>query len=298
MCVSSAKNGIAWFEAELIKRVELEWCTIWILRRYPKNHRCVIYQIFRQISVSGETWFHAMSRPWSGVPRTITASFPVSNDMRCRGAKGKVHPFGRIHNDLYLPFIAHQALTHDLFAIFTTLTANFRTPTLQASTRTDYSHGLSISFLTNLHREASNEEISTFDRFTSFHPFDRFHPEIGFGHAWIDNCEAYGMGDEGASETNLPKIAATSPSLNAALGLFAIHWLGEQGLALSKPLGRTSFLLEVTCYKVNCMIQTSWSWKQKYRSIPSEHVDNRGRIMSLSYIFSLTNWIPFRNRST
>lgn len=115
-----------------------------------------------------------MSRPWSGVPRTITASFPVSNDMRCRGAKGKVHPFGRIHNDLYLPFIAHQALTHDLFAIFTTLTANFRTPTLQASTRTDYSHGLSISFLTNLHREASNEEISTFDRFTSFHPLTGF----------------------------------------------------------------------------------------------------------------------------
>lgn len=94
---------------------------------------------------------------------------------------------------------------------------------------------------------------------------------------WIWTCldwQLWGLWN-GWWRGNLPKIAATSPSLNAALGLFAIHWLGEQGLARSEPLGRTSFLLEVTCYKVICMVQTSWSWKQKYRSIPSEHVDNR-----------------------
>lgn len=165
MCVL-CKDGIAylwrnWKTCRMMYNLDIE--------KISKHHRSVIYQIFRQISVSGQTWFHAMSRPWSGVPRTITACFPVSKDMRCRGAKGKVHPFGRIHNDLYLPFIAHQALTHDFFAIFypTTLTANFKAPTLQASTRTDYSHSLSISFLTNTCIvKLPTREISTFDRFT------------------------------------------------------------------------------------------------------------------------------------
>ncbi len=161
--------------------------------RYPLNiqtSQCIRWNMV----------FDVISRPWStSVPRT-TACFPVSNDMRWKVVKERLillegWPLHALKIAQTWPMTFCNPLPYHLDSKLQN--------TLQESTRTDYSHCLSISFLTQSQHEASNEEISPFHRFTHKLDLDMF----GLTQA---ACEAYRKGNAGA------RTAATSPPLNAS----------------------------------------------------------------------------------